>query len=329
MLVTGTGRSGTSTMAGTLEALGMHVPGPVRPPDHSNPRGFFESKWVVDFHNRLLDRARAHTMDGDPGTATRARRSVNRDVREELDAFLQKALADHDDLVVKDPRTAWFIPLWTRIAEARKVRVTFTTMLRHPAEAVGSRTVAWSVSENPERVRSRQIANLAGWVNVNLLNERRTRGRKRAFVRYDDLLSDWRTTMTSVGQRLKLPYDLDPADPTPHAVDEFIDPQLRHVQVRWDELDVPRSLSEIAERTWQAMQAFVEPRGETAEARARLNELRTEYDALYSDARAIALDATRASVESAVRRHEQQLTATSPVAEATAASEPATGVAVP
>ncbi|MGH3359103.1 MAG: sulfotransferase [Nocardioidaceae bacterium] len=312
VLVTGTGRSGTSTMAGTLEALGMHIPGPVRPPDHANPRGFFESLWIVDFHNRLLDRARAHTMDGDPQTALRTRRSVNREVRQELATFLQDATAEQDDLVVKDPRTVWFIPLWTRIAESLDMSVSFTTMLRHPAEAVGSRTVAWSVSDNPERVRSRQIANLAGWVNVSLLNERRTRGRNRAFVRYDDLLSDWRTTMAGVGERLTLPYSVDPADDTPHAVDEFVDPSLRRVRVRWDELDVPQPLSEIAERVWQALQAFVEPRSGVAEARAQLNELRIEYDAMYADARAIALDATRASVESAVRRHERQLTATMP-----------------
>lgn len=327
VLVTGTGRSGTSTMAGTFEALGLHVPRPVRPPDDSNPRGFFESLWIVDFHSRLLDRARAHTMDGDPNTALRARRSVNQEVRDELTAFLREAFAEQNELVVKDPRTVWFIPLWLRIAEALNVSVSFTTMLRHPAEAVGSRTVAWSVSENAERVRSRQVANLAGWVNVSLLNERRTRGRRRAFVRYDDLLTDWRSTMVGVRDRLKLSYELDADDKTRHAVDEFVDPTLRRVRVRWDELDMPQPLSEIAERVWKALQAFVEPRGGVAEARAQLNELRTEYDALYSDARAIALDATRASVESAVRRHERQLTAVTPEPEQPA--ESASGVAVP
>lgn len=329
VLVTGTGRSGTSTMAGTLEALGMHIPRPVRPPDDSNPRGFFESLWIVDFHNRLLDRARAHTMDGDPHTAARTRRSVNQQVREELTAFLQEALAENDSLVVKDPRTVWFIPLWVRIAESLKISVSFTTMLRHPAEAVGSRTVHWSVSDNPERVRSRQIANLAGWVNVSLLNERRTRGRGRAFVRYDDLLSDWRSTMNTVGERLKLPYRLDASDDSPHVVDEFVDPTLRRVRVRWDELDVPQALSEIAERVWQALQAFVEPRGAIAEARAQLNELRTEYDAMYADARAITLDATRASVESAVRRHERQLTASVPDEQSGRPVADPSGIAVP
>lgn len=326
VLVTGTGRSGTSTMAGTFEALGLHVPRPVRPPDDSNPRGFFESLWIVNFHTRLLDRARAHTMDGDPNTALRARRQVNQEVRDKLTAFLEKAFAEHDELVVKDPRTVWFIPLWLRIAEALNISVAFTTMLRHPAEAVGSRTAAWSTSENVERVRSRQVANLAGWVNVSLMNERRTRGRRRAFVRYDDLLADWRTTMVGVRDRLNLSYELDPRDRSRHPVDEFVDPNLRRVKVRWDELDMPQPLSDIAERVWGALQAFVEPRSGVAEARAQLNELRTEFDTLYSDARAIALDATRASVENAVRRQQRQPAAIA--AEQEQSAESAAGAAV-
>ncbi|UYM06974.1 sulfotransferase family protein [Solicola gregarius] len=305
VLVTGTGRSGTSTIAGTLEALGMHVPGPVRPPDDANPRGFFESKWVIEFHNSMLDRARAHTMDGDPLTLARTRRSVNAKTREQLAGFLAGAIESHPRLLVKDPRTVWFIPFWARAAASLQIEVSFLTMLRHPAEAVGSRTVHWSVSDNPERVRNRQIANLAGWINVSLLNERRTRGSRRVFVRYDDLLTDWRSTMAAVQTRLKLPYTGDPIDRRPHPVDEFIDPSLKRVAVRWDELDVPSYLSEMAERVWQAMQYLVEPRTEAAKARAQLDELRTEYDALYADARAITLDSTRAAIEFVERRHEQ------------------------
>ena len=302
VLVTGTGRSGTSTMAGTLETFGLHVPGPVRPPDNANPRGFFESKWVIDYHNRMLDRARAHTMDGDPHTALRTRKSVNQDTREQLNDFLSAAIENHDRLVIKDPRTVWFIPLWTRTAASLKMPVSFVTMLRHPAEAVGSRTVHWSVSENPERVRNRQIANLAGWINVSLLNERRTRGSRRVFVRYDDLLADWRSAMKGVSSRLKLDFDGDPIDQRPHPVDEFIDPGLKRVEVRWDELDVPRQLSDLAERVWQSLQHLVEPRSDAAKARKELEDQRLEYDAIYTDARAITLDATRAAIESVERR---------------------------
>ena len=54
VLVTGSGRSGTSTVSGTLKMLGCYVPQPEVKADSSNPRGFFEPRWAVDVQTRLL-----------------------------------------------------------------------------------------------------------------------------------------------------------------------------------------------------------------------------------------------------------------------------------
>ncbi len=53
VLVTGVGRSGTSSMAGLLDQLGLYVPGPYLSANASNPKGFFESRWSVKFHNQI------------------------------------------------------------------------------------------------------------------------------------------------------------------------------------------------------------------------------------------------------------------------------------
>ena len=306
VLVTGTGRSGTSTITGTFQELGLHVPGEVRKAQEANPRGFFEPHWVVDLHNRMLDRARAHTMDGDPRTAVRTKRSVNATTRTELSDALSSVADEHPRLVIKDPRTVWFIPMWSRVAESLDIDVSFATMLRHPAEAIASRTVHWSRTEDEERVRNRQIANLAGWVNVSLMNEERTRGKKRAFIRYDDLLADWRSTMELVGKRLDLAYEGPSIDTRPHPIDEFIDPDLKRVRTGWDELAPPSQLRDLAERVWDALQYLAEPSDDVEKAQTLLDDLRVEYDTMYADARAITLDASRAAVETAVRRKDER-----------------------
>ena len=64
--VVGSGRSGTSTMAGALQALGMHVPQPEVRADETNPKGFAESKWVVDLHTELLQRSHVQVSDARP-----------------------------------------------------------------------------------------------------------------------------------------------------------------------------------------------------------------------------------------------------------------------
>ncbi|MGZ4640147.1 MAG: sulfotransferase family protein, partial [Actinomycetes bacterium] len=50
VLVAGVGRSGTSVFAGILRQAGFHVPQPEVDADSTNPKGFGEPRWVVDFH---------------------------------------------------------------------------------------------------------------------------------------------------------------------------------------------------------------------------------------------------------------------------------------
>ena len=48
--VVGPGRSGTSALAGALQALRLRVPAPEVPAGPTNPHGSAESQWVVDLH---------------------------------------------------------------------------------------------------------------------------------------------------------------------------------------------------------------------------------------------------------------------------------------
>ena len=70
VFVVGSGRSGTSTMAGTLRTLGLHVPQPEVVADATNPKGFGEPRWVVDLHPELLRAAtcRSPTPARAPGS---------------------------------------------------------------------------------------------------------------------------------------------------------------------------------------------------------------------------------------------------------------------
>ena len=67
VFIVGSGRSGTSALACTLQSLGsVHVPQPEVPADESNPKGFGESQWIVDFHDRMLRRANVRVADARP-----------------------------------------------------------------------------------------------------------------------------------------------------------------------------------------------------------------------------------------------------------------------
>src|SRR3954452_510005 len=107
VLVSGAGRSGTSTIAGALHHLGLHVPLPVIKPNESNPMGFFESTWPVWFHRRILERAFVEQTDGRPLAQALAAAAVDDGVRAELRTWLAEKALIEPQVVVKDPRSIW------------------------------------------------------------------------------------------------------------------------------------------------------------------------------------------------------------------------------
>ncbi|MDN4171425.1 hypothetical protein QWY28_00560 [Nocardioides sp. SOB77] len=299
VIVTGSGRSGTSSVAGTLKRLGLHVPQPEVEADESNPRGYYEPLWVTEFHKRLLNPVPVRTIDTRPTAAEVAAGAVTPEVEAELRTWLAEVVAlGEPQVLVKDPREFWVHDLWLRVAGELGVEVSTLTMLRHPTEVVRSRDTAYLTAQSDSFRRQRETANVAAWVNAAFLTEQATRAHRRAFVLYADLVADWRSAMTRAGDQLGITY-AGPLD-APHPVDEFVDVRLNRSQVTWDDITVAPALRSLADRTWAAMATLVaSPHDEGAVA--ELAGLQEEYVAMYDAAAAMASDETQAQV-AAVRR---------------------------
>jgi hypothetical protein len=174
LLVVGSGRSGTSLLSGVKQRLGFYVPQPEVAPDETNPTGFGEPQWLVDFHTALLRRVAVQSTDARP-----AAWSTTGDVgyvpahRRVLRTWLAEQAQRSDHLLIKDPRLLWFIPLWRRVAGDLGIEVRFATMLRAPSEVVASKERWYANVHNPPN-------RLAGWINTMLYTERATRGSRRA-----------------------------------------------------------------------------------------------------------------------------------------------------
>lgn len=293
LFVAGAGRSGTSTFAGLMRLLGLHVPQPEVPADDSNPKGFAEPQWTVDFHDRLLADAMVTVSDSRPAAWFETGRVATREPERIAAAeWLEGHLAGHPELVVKDPRLGWFLGLWRVAAVRAGARPTFATMLRPPAEVVGSKQKYYR-----NRLGSAHLA--SSWLNMLLHVERATRENVtdggRVFVRYADLLDDWTRVTMDVARRLDLQAVLHADQENLRDVHRFIDPSLRRVTVSLDELALPRRLHDLTEQTWEQLNLLAEPDGDTPEARATLDQLRDAYVELYEESEAIS----RSSVEAA------------------------------
>lgn len=289
LLVTGSGRSGTSTVTGALSRLGLHVPGPFLEANASNPKGFYESQWSLRFHNRLLRRAVVTIADGRPDAQQRLLAAVREGDRDELRDKLRELTSGHPVTVLKDPRTTWTLGLWREAAASSGVQLSSLVMLRHPAEVLGSRATYYAAGLESMGAETYAVRNLAGWINTMLTAERGSRGLRRYFVSYDGLLSDWRTALSAPLSGLGLPAP----SVEPHAVDGFVDPDLSRHRLGWADVPMRDDLRELAEQTWSALMSLAADPGATSPEPA-LDEVRRRYDALYDGSRQLVQDALAA-----------------------------------
>lgn len=286
-------------MAVTLKILGMHVPQPEVPADDTNPKGFGEPQWAVDFHTELLKRANVQVSDARPGAwFDTGRFAADDEVREQVDSWLEEQFGrGGPELVVKDPRLAWFQGLWRDAALRRGAQPYFVTMLRPVTEVVGSKQKYYQ-----RMAHLSEVNRVAGWINVMLHIERATRGSERAFVRYDDMLSDWTVPVYQIGERFGLTAVTDTKTNNMRAVHNFIDPDLRRVNLTWDDVPVPHRIREIADGTWDALNKLADSPDEVPELYEVLDELRSQYRSLYEEAAAIAQSSAAADRRRATTR---------------------------
>jgi hypothetical protein len=300
LFIAGAGRSGTSTMAGIFQLLGLHVPQPEVQPDESNPKGFGEPQWVVDFHERLLADANVTINDSRPSAWFETGRIATREpARMRASEWLDGHFADHTELVVKDPRLSWFLGLWRVAALRSGATPVFAAMLRPPAEVVGSKQKYYA-----NRLGSAHLT--ASWLNMLLHTERATRESVadggRVFVRYADLLDDWVKVTMQVGEQLGLQHVLHVDSEQIRDGHRFIDPSLRRVDLDLADLGLPPRLHDLTAQTWAELNKLADPGGDTAEVHATLDELREEYVGIYEEAEAISKSSVVAAQNDLKRR---------------------------
>jgi len=223
--VVGMHRSGTSAVARTVNLLGVPLGDPadvIEPDAGSNPTGHWESGVLARFNDRLLEDfggSWASPPRFAPGWEHEPRaRATSGEARATFGSVYGRRT-----WAWKDPRLCLTLPYWRSVLGARAVAI---LVVRHPLE------VARSLASRNGFPSARS---LALWEVYNRRALSGLRGMPVLVTTYDSLLEDSRrwsqdaaTFLSSQGFALER---------RPEALEDFVDPALRHVVHDLDSLD--------------------------------------------------------------------------------------------
>ena len=222
LVILGMHRSGTSATAGVFARLRVSPSKHLMAASPMNAAGFYESEEITAFNEQLM--AALGLTWFDLGT-------MPQDWLDRLDtswlddgaAILHAEFEDAPVALMNDPRVCRLLPFWMKVFERAQRKPLFACVHRPPAE-VASSLEAWA-NYAPE------YGELL-WVRYVLEAEVNSRGARRAFLSYAELLSDWPGTTARIAQELGLTLDLTE---TVHAeVDDFLGNSLKHIKIAQD-----------------------------------------------------------------------------------------------
>lgn len=214
VLVVGMHRSGTSATTRVLNLLGYTLPAALLGSANDNPRGHWESAAVMHFNDKLLAAAGSSWHDWIPHDAGLADDSFVARGR----SLMCKEFGGATRMILKDPRLCRVMPTWLNILSLEAIEPKIVLPIRHPL------AVAQSLAH---RNGFDEMSGMLLWLRHVLDAENATRGQSRAFLNYEDLLCDWRSVVSRVGDWTGLEWP-EMSDPVARKIDEFLTVDLKH-----------------------------------------------------------------------------------------------------
>ncbi len=259
-------RSGTSALSRALNLLGCDMPPRLIGADQWNSAGYWESKPIKDLNEEMLVSGGGEWSEWQEFNPGWFRSSAVQRFRDRAIELVGSEFGDSPLFVFKDPRLSILMPFWRSVLEELGIEPVAIHPLRNPVE------VARSLERRNNFLISKGVLL---WLRYTLDGERGTRGLRRLFTSYDELLED------PVGLIQRTQDSLDVYWPRNSAkarreITQFLSNDMRHHR---DGARVLRSLSYATDwvvKTYETLNGFVTD-GEDEVGRAVLDAVREEF----------------------------------------------------
>jgi hypothetical protein len=223
VIILGSGRSGTSMVAGTLSKSGYYMGSDLLRPTKSNPKGFFEDVEINGINEALLHQVvpKRPPIFGNlffrhrplPRQRWLARVPLDASILSSthIDKRIETAVS-HTPFCFKDPRFAYTLPCWRRFLK----NTVFICVFRYPSETAKSilKECRTDVRLHSLSINMKRALEVWTLMYKHVLEIHRKNG-KWLFVHYDEVLT--RTGMYKISSHTGAPVD-----------STFPDKNLRH-----------------------------------------------------------------------------------------------------
>ena len=244
VMVLGMHRSGTSALTRVLNLTGLHLGDEILDAREGNASGHWEPIRVIELNERVL--AALGRTWSDPREMPenwQANSSVKALLPEAI-LLLQQDFAPYSKWSMKDPRLSRLLPFWLEAAKRIPVlELSAVIALRHP----------WEVASSLNRRDGLPLSQgMLLWLQHTREALRASHGLRRAVIRYEALLADWREELRRLEVALEINLHEFLADGASQAIESFLNIDARHENHLHSSDRVPAPLLGLYERVGRA-----------------------------------------------------------------------------
>lgn len=267
--ILGMHRSGTSTVARTVNLMGVYLgeAGKMMPRSADNAEGYWEHMEIYDLQVRLLDRLGREWNTAEPLPEGWLQSETVKLLKAELARIVATNFGSHALWAWKEPQSCILVPLWREVLEAAQTELSCLFVVRNPVDVAGSLMRRDGIPFNQA---------LGIWFHYNIAMLKDAAGLPAVFLSYEQLLASWEPEIRRCAAALNLDWPVD-EQKYREAMDVFIQPGLRHNQSSAEQLlALPQPVQELYRALLQACR---QPAAENGRLVETVNRLSSEFHA--------------------------------------------------
>ncbi|HEY2772649.1 MAG TPA: hypothetical protein VGK20_01225 [Candidatus Binatia bacterium] len=235
----GVGRSGTSTIARGMQAIGIDLGENLRAGSGKNPTGFYEDIDILKITRRLKWTLGIRPESVRPIDEEEYDQPVIRQIEDDCVDVIRRRFGNSPLWGYKYARTSRFLPFFERVFDRLGLDARYVFAVRNPISVARSRQRLEPQRGTQEKSDLEWLANIVPCLE-------RARRRRCVFVDYDNVMAEPAAELERMARGLALPVDDNVTRQIAIYRDEYLKPGIRHSRFSIEDLDLTPNLNVLA-----------------------------------------------------------------------------------